>query len=160
MANNPQGGVTRGIEGQTLPTAVQGNVPLAENNSTGAATTFKIDNATGGVIVTDSGGSATTLSLALISASASGDNTIIAASGVLTIKIYHINLITAGDVNVRFKSGAGTNKSGLYTFLANQGIALDPPISNPVITCTAGDAFVINLSSAVAIGGFCLYTQA
>lgn len=159
MSLNPTGTETRGIEGQAVPATVQGKIPLFEG-TTGLATTPKIDATTGGIVVTSSGGSATVLSLALISASASGDNTIIAAVPATTIKVYHINFITADVVNVRFKSGAGTNRSGLYTFIANQGIALDPPIDNPVVTCVAGDAFVINLSSAVAIGGFCLYTQA
>lgn len=95
-----------------------------------------------------------------ISASASGDNTIISAPAGTseTLVIDHINLIPDGAVSLQIKSGE-TNYGGLYSLTANQGFILENVIGdeNGIIKCGANEAFILNLSAAVQISGFVKY---
>lgn len=157
MATNPSGQETTAVEDANLPTPAVGGVIFGRDINDNEAKPLKFD---GDYLLTTSGGlpSGSLLSRAVISVNTLGANSIIAAVAATSIRIYHINLVTAGAVDVTFQS-AGTPLSGAYTFTANQGIALDPPGGNPVLTCASNEAFVINLSAGVAINGFCLYTQ-
>lgn len=89
----------------------------------------------------------------------SGNNTIIAAPGAgLRTVILHFNFVCRAAVNVRLLSDA-VQKSGLYNFAANQGLAFDGGIVAPLLM-EPNDAFIINLSAAVGIDGFVIhYTQ-
>ncbi len=105
----------------------------------------------GGAGITD--GITTPLAISTI-----GDNTVIAAPAAgNSIRIYHLDYITSGAVTVRLKSGAGTNLSGLYPYPDIAGYAFDASSSGP-IKCGDGEAFVINLSAGVALGGMIIYT--
>ena len=101
-------------------------------------------------IVTDA--TTTPLSISTI-----GDNTVIAAPGAgLSLRIYHLDYVTAGAVTVIMRSAA-TALSGSYVFPDIASYAFDAASSGPII-CGDNEAFVINLSAGVALGGMILYT--
>lgn len=95
---------------------------------------------------------------AVLSIATSGDNEVIAAPTDGYIVIDHINLVPAGAVDVRLKSGS-TNLSGLYSLTTSQGFVLENSMHNEqgVITCARNEAFNINLSGAVQVSGFVRY---
>lgn len=98
--------------------------------------------------------------LALIDISSSGDNTIIVApTGTSAyIAIDHINFVSDSAVSVLLKSD--TNElSGTYSLTSSQGFVLENSYLDPngVITCVAGEAFIINLDSDVQVSGFIKY---
>lgn len=91
---------------------------------------------------------------AVIAASSSGDNTIISAVASKVIRILGYVLSASAAVNSKWKSAA-TDKSGLTYHAANGGVA---------VTCEDGmmqggtnEAWILNLSSAVAVGGHIWY---
>ena len=98
------------------------------------------------------------LRTAVISTSSSGDNEIIAAPSDGYIAIDHINFVNTSAVGVTLKSGS-TALSGTYPLAEKQPITLENTTQQEkgVITCERGEAFVINLDSAVAINGFVRY---
>lgn len=98
------------------------------------------------------------LRTAIISASTSGDNTIIAAPVDGYIAIDHINFVPTTAVAVKFISGS-TDKSGTYPLDAKQPITLENAMQSikGVITCGKNEAFIINLGGAIAINGFIRY---
>ena len=98
------------------------------------------------------------LKTAVIDISSSGDNTIIAAPANGYIAIDHVNLLPTTAVSVKFKRGS-TDISGPYPLDAKQAVTLENAIHNEkgIMTCLPGDAFVVNLGSAVQVGGFVRY---
>ena len=99
------------------------------------------------------------LKSAAISIAGMGDNTVVAAVTGQRVKVMHLSLFTSGAVNVQVKSGAGTNLTGAFTFLANQGWAFDAAGGNKAMMTTAGDALVVNLSAAVTVTGYVQFFQ-
>lgn len=96
---------------------------------------------------------------AVISASSSGANEIIAApTAPGRIVIDHINFVPAGAVNVTLKSGT-TAVSGVYPLTTSQGFVLENSAHHEkgVIECAPGEAFNITLGGAVLISGFVKY---
>lgn len=95
---------------------------------------------------------------ASIDASASGDNTVVAAVASKKIRVLDYVMISAGTVTARWKSGASTNKSGPMPLVANSGAA--PPWC-PVgkLETASGEALVLNLSGAVAVGGHLVFIE-
>jgi hypothetical protein len=95
-----------------------------------------------------------------INISTTGDNTIIAAPTGTSefIVVDSINFVPNSAVTVQLKDGS-TNYGGAYSLTANQGFTLDKPsgIDAGIITCSANNAFVINLSADVQVSGFALY---
>jgi hypothetical protein len=91
-----------------------------------------------------------------LSFNSSGDNTIIAAPSAGPIKIWKLAFTTASAVNVTFKAGS-TALSGAFVFGGNGSFVLYYD-GSPHYICPPGSAFVINLSSGVAIGGTVWYT--
>lgn len=93
-----------------------------------------------------------------VSFASSGDNTVIAAPTKGYIAIDNINFVPNSAVTVKLKSGS-TDLSGAYSLTANQGFTQDNTFQNQdgVITCAVGEAFKINLGSAVQCSGFCRY---
>lgn len=88
---------------------------------------------------------------------ASGDNIIITGTAGTKIKVVFIMFTVAADVNVTFFSG-GTELSGVMDFggtdeprgmVASHGPA-------PLV-CGVAEDFIINLSGAVYIDGYCTY---
>lgn len=102
------------------------------------------------------------LKYAAISASASGDNTIVAASTGQKIVLVSYVVIAAGDVSITWKSGAATNLSGAMALAANGGAApgagpLAPSGVAGMMETESGQALVLNLSAAVSVGGHLAY---
>ena len=93
-----------------------------------------------------------------INISSSGNNTVISAPTNGYIVIDHINFIATSAVTVQLKDGT-TNYGGAYPLDAKQAITLENATGDEhgVITLTPLNAFVINLSSAVQVGGFIRY---
>ena len=88
-----------------------------------------------------------------------GDNTVIAAPGAgNSLRIYHIDYVTGAAVSVIMRSGA-TALSGTYPFPDIASYAFDAGNSGPII-CGDNEAFIINLSAGVSLGGMILYTAA
>lgn len=92
-----------------------------------------------------------------ISASSSGDTTLIAAIASTVIRVVNLCLIANGTVNVKFKRGS-TDITGLYYLVANAGAVL-PEASRGWFETGSNEALVINLSAAVAVGGHLAYVE-
>lgn len=104
------------------------------------------------------GAVARTVARAAISASSSGDNTLLAAQGAGNkIRVLSLFLVAAGTVGVRFESGAGgTALTGVMPFVANTGMAL--PHNPDGWFETAGNALLnLELSDAVLVAGAFTY---
>ena len=86
---------------------------------------------------------------------ASGDNTIIAAAGV--IKVWKVFLTVSGAVNMTMKSGS-TVLAGPYIFTANGSSITLYYDGDPHYLCPPGSAFVINLTGSVTVSGQIHYT--
>ena len=96
------------------------------------------------------------MALAPIIASASGDTTVIAAVSGYRFHIKRLFLVTKAAVDVQFKSGA-TLITGVMGMGNNGQIDL-PEGSDPLLVGTVvNNAFIINLSGAIVVGGLCVY---
>lgn len=105
------------------------------------------------------GTAALTPKFAVIAASSSGNNTLVAAVTSKKIRVLAALLISNGSVNVKFQSGAsGTDLTGLAYLVANTGFTLP---FNPVGWFETGSNTLLNLnlSGAVAIGGMLVYVE-
>lgn len=105
---------------------------------------------------------ATTLTpkYAKIAASASGNNTLIAAVTGKKIRVLAYNFMGAGAVNAKFQDGAGgTDLTGLK-YIAAAGGGICAPF-NPVgwFETTAATLLNLNLSGAVGVGGEITYVE-
>jgi hypothetical protein len=89
---------------------------------------------------------------AAIAVSASGDTTLVAAVPGLRIVLLAYNYMANGTVNAKWKSGAGTDITGLAYLVANTGKVAP---FNPAGWCitAVGQALVLNLSASIAVGG-------
>jgi hypothetical protein len=97
---------------------------------------------------------------AVISASSSGDNTIVAAVALKKIRVLAYNFIGNGAVNGRFQSAvAGDYLTGLK-YIAAAGGGICAPF-NPVgwFETDAGELLNLELSGAVAVGGELVYVE-
>jgi len=92
------------------------------------------------------------LSVASVSLSNSGDNTVIAAQSGKTIAVHRMKLSLAFEETVQIKSGS-TALSGPETMAAQ---VLDYS-DEPYYRTAAGEAFVISLGGAVQCGGTVWY---
>lgn len=94
------------------------------------------------------------MAFAVIAASSSGDNTLVAAQGTTQrIRIFSLFLVCAGAVTVRFESGAGgTALTGQMAFAANGGMVLP---HNPLGWFETLDNGLLNLelSTGVSVAG-------
>jgi hypothetical protein len=102
-------------------------------------------------------GAALTPKFAVITASASGATSIVAAVTSKKIRVLSWNLVCNAAVNVKWLSAA-TDKTGLHYFAANGGISVG---FNPFghFETAATEALNINLSGAVAVGGSLVYVE-
>lgn len=96
---------------------------------------------------------------AVVNASGSGDNTLVAADGTKKVKVLQYTLVSAGTVNATFKSGAATALSGAMPLVANSGIASPfvAPAQGHLIETAVNQALVLNLSGAIAVTGHITY---
>lgn len=98
-----------------------------------------------------------TVSLPIV-ASASGNTTLLAANSVNVIKVVSLSLLANADVNVKFRSGAATDITGLYYLPAKGGFVLPDHWDDCWFqTLVVTDGLIINLSGAVAVGGVLTY---
>lgn len=100
---------------------------------------------------------------AVISASSSGNNTIVAAVPGKQIWVLKLVLMSNGTVNVKFQSGAGgTDITGLFYLVANTGFAMNQDggiMATPWFKTASGELLNLNLSDAIAVGGVLTYIE-
>ncbi len=95
---------------------------------------------------------------ATIDAASSGDNQLVAA-GTNKIRVLALMMVAAGDVNVRFESGAGgTALSGQMNLTTNSGFTLP---FNPLGWFETASATALNLelSAATSVDGMLVYVD-
>lgn len=136
---------------------VGGQLTAVFDDGSSAEAAWLVDPATGVAAgVTVPGGA----KYAKISASASGNNTLVAAVTDKKIRVLQYNFVVAGAVNVKFQSAAGgTDISGLKTFAAAGG-GMGAGYS-PVgwFETAAGALLNLSLSGAVLVGGELVYIE-
>jgi hypothetical protein len=105
------------------------------------------------------GGAVVTPKFATIAASASGNNTIVAAVSAKKIRVLAVQLTANGAVNPKWQSGAGgTDLTGLAYLVANTGYVL--PYNPAGWFETASNTLLnLNLSAAIAVGGSITYIE-
>lgn len=148
----------------TLARALHANL----RTTSGAAAAFNTgaaDSATLRVVPSTDASVGTTFSLtkvltnAAVSISSSGDNTVISGVGGQAIRIYKLVVTAAAAVNVTLKS-ASTSLTGAMRLTADgSAIVLESNDGEPLFQCGTADAFIVNLSGAVALTGFVQYRQ-
>jgi hypothetical protein len=96
---------------------------------------------------------------ATIAASASGNNTIVAAVTSKKIRVLAAQLTANGSVNAKWQSGAGgTDLTGLAYLVVNTGYVL--PYNPAGWFETASNTLLnLNLSAAIAVGGSITYIE-
>jgi hypothetical protein len=96
---------------------------------------------------------------AVISASSSGDNTLVAAVTGKRIRVLQFTLVAAGAVTVRFESAAsGTALTGVMSLAANAGISTTwCPVGH--FHTIAGELLNLELGGAVQVGGWLKYQE-
>lgn len=89
---------------------------------------------------------------------ASGDQIIIAASGVLKFRV--LSLFFCGDtaLHLALKSGVSNTLAGNIVVPAQVPVAMDPS-RGYVCQTNAGEAFVLNFDAAVTGGGYVCYVE-
>jgi hypothetical protein len=105
------------------------------------------------------GGTVVTPKFAVISASSSGNNTLVAAVASKKIRVLACVVQCNAAVNVKFQSGAGgTDLTGLFYNAANTGFSMS---YNPAgwFETTSNTLLNLNLSGAVAVGGCLTYIE-
>jgi hypothetical protein len=104
-----------------------------------------------------SGTTAVTPQFAAISSSTAGDNTLVAAVAGKTIRVLKYTVMASSAVAVKFGDGIGTNPiTGAMPVAANSGIGgAYCPIGH--FQTSAGNALVMNLSTAVPVAGHLTY---
>jgi hypothetical protein len=179
-----EGGETRHIQRLALadPTGndLGGSVGDAAYSGTGNGTLFSVlkwigaslaslltavqsSTPSGVYLATDklsNNGTLLTPKFATISASSSGNNTVVAAVTGKKIRVLAYNLIGNGAVNAKFKTAAaGADLTGLK-YIAAAGGGICAPF-NPLgwFETVSGDLLNLNLSAAVAVGGELVYVE-
>lgn len=101
---------------------------------------------------------------AVIAASSSGDNEVVAAVTGRKVRVLAFHLSFGGTVNAKWKSGTSTDKSGLLYGVAATQVAGRAHVPAPsqqtppfMFETAAGEALNLNLSGAVAVGGWVTY---
>jgi len=101
---------------------------------------------------------------AVINASASGSNTVVAAVVGRRIRVVHYLAIAAGDVTATWLSAA-TAISGPMAIPQNGGMAPSAGVSSPAgilgqFQTEVGEALNLSLSGAISVGGHLTYILA
>lgn len=95
---------------------------------------------------------------AVIAASSSGDNTLIAAVTGKKIRVVEYMLVAAGTVSVKFRSGATPDLTGAMPMVANSSLVGGYcPVG--MFETVAGLPLTLNLSGAVAVTGHLTYIE-
>ena len=106
-----------------------------------------------------SGATALTPKFAVISGTASGDNTLVAAVVGKKIRVLAYHLVCAAEVAIRFESGAsGTALTGVETYTAKEGVSNDYcPLG--LFETAAGALLNLELGGAVQVSGSLTYVE-
>lgn len=102
-------------------------------------------------------GNIVTPKFAVISASASGDNTVVSAVTGKKIRVLHYSLVCAAAVTLTWKSGT-TAISGGMAFGTNNGIST-PYSPQGLFETASGQALVLSLSTDASVGGHLTYIE-
>jgi uncharacterized membrane protein len=94
-----------------------------------------------------------------ISTSGAGAQTLITGVSNMIIQVYKLWLVVGAATDLQFKSNT-SNLSGVASMIANGALVLDDVGPAPWFVTAVGEAFVMNSSAAVNIGGQVWYTQA
>ncbi|MGE3341493.1 MAG: hypothetical protein AB7J46_06390 [Candidatus Altimarinota bacterium] len=97
------------------------------------------------------------LTTAAVSASSSGDNTLVSATASQTTRVFRLYLVAAAAVSIKLISGA-TDLTGVIPLTANGALCLEFEGAPHFVTGT-NEAFILNLSSAVAVTGWIGYEK-
>lgn len=101
-----------------------------------------------------------TLKTAPVSASSSGDNTIVAAVTSRRIKVIAFLMQAVGTtVTAKWKDGASVDLTGGLLFNAREGVTASVDAPSWLFATTAGNALVLNLDAAQAVTGFVTYFE-
>ena len=104
-------------------------------------------------------GTTAALKYAVINASASGNNTLVAGVTGKKIRVISLFYMSAGTVNVTFQSGAGgTALTGAIAHTAQTGVVLNENFTGWFQTL-AGALLNVNLSAAISIAGSLSYIE-
>jgi hypothetical protein len=95
---------------------------------------------------------------AAVNVSSSGNNTLIAGSNGLKLRVYRAALVFTSAVSATFQDGDSTALTGPMSLTADASITLDFE-SQPWFTASAGNDFVLNLSGPCNVAGIIYYTQ-
>jgi hypothetical protein len=95
-----------------------------------------------------------------ITIATSGDNSVIAAVTGKRYKVYKLFLVATGTVSIQINNGASKNLIGVIPLLASGTFTHDAHghVKEALVTDT-GNAFIINLSAAVSVTGYCQYEK-
>jgi hypothetical protein len=96
--------------------------------------------------------------LAPISFSGSGANTVVAGVAGQTVRVWRLLIVMGGTTNITFADTTPTSFTGAMPMLANGSITLDFD-SEPYFVTATGKGFVINSSNGVQVSGGVWYTQ-
>jgi hypothetical protein len=94
---------------------------------------------------------------AAISTAASGDTVIVSGQTAKKIVVHSYAIVASAAVTATWKS-ASTAKSGGMPFAANSGIACSGGLDDRWFSCGLGEDLVLNLGTAVAVGGTVAYS--
>lgn len=155
--------------------AIQTAVQLLDNAVSGSALNVKVTDGSNSLVINldgtinvitadntstiISGTDSLTPKFAIISATASGNNTLVAAVSGKKIRVISGLLVATGAVNIRFEDGAsGTALTGVMQLVANTGFAM-PYV--PVGHFETGDNTLLNLelSAAISVNGWLVYIE-
>lgn len=93
---------------------------------------------------------------AAISASTSGDNTVVAATSGFRIRVIKCSYVCASAVVVTWKSSVAGAISGPESYAANGGMS-EPYCPAGIMQTAIGEGLVINLGGNVSVGGKMTY---
>lgn len=99
------------------------------------------------------------LTRATVSASSSGDNSLVSATSSQTTKLYFLLIVNSGtaDVNVKLRDGT-TDKTGAMLLRPGGSLCLDF-CGEPYVITSSNTALNLNLSAAVSVTGFIGYVK-
>jgi hypothetical protein len=97
-------------------------------------------------------------SIAAINVAANGANAVIAGTGGQTIRVHGFWFTLASATTVKIGDSTPTDMSGVSSFTAGGGLALDP-IGDPRYVCADGKDFRFTLGAAVQCSGTVWYKK-
>jgi hypothetical protein len=100
-----------------------------------------------------------TLSKAIVNASTTGNNTLIAGVASETVRVYKMALTFSVGGTATFQDGPSTALTGALTFYYGGSIVLDLDVTNPWFVTSSSNGFVVSLANGASVQGVVYYTQ-